>query len=73
MEQIVTIGVVKNGVVIPNYPLPEGSRVRIEVYGPPLDIPPELQEELEMWQAASARAMEVIERLEEEDRRNAQG
>jgi hypothetical protein len=64
---------VKNGLVVPNYPLPEGARVRIEVYGSPLDVPPELQEELEMWQAASARAMEVIERLEEEERRNEKG
>ncbi len=45
-------GVVKNGVVVPNAPLPEGTHVEILVNDGPWDVPPELQEELTAWQRA---------------------
>jgi hypothetical protein len=65
-EPITTLGIVKGGVVVPNIPLPEGSRVGIRVYGPPLDIPPDLEEELRAHQLAGAEALELVERLASE-------
>ena len=59
-------GVVKNGLVVPGAPLPEGARVEIRLCDTPLDIPPELQEELQAWQHASANALELAELLAKE-------
>ena len=39
-------GVVKNGVILPNAPLPEGACVEIHLKDGPPEVPPELQEEL---------------------------
>lgn len=50
-------GQVKNGVVIPNTPLPEGSIVEIHVK----DGLPELEDELAAWQQLSAEAMALVE------------
>ena len=50
-------GVVKNGVVVPNAPLPEGAHVEIQLKDMTPDVPPELQEELKAWQQASAKAL----------------
>jgi hypothetical protein len=58
-------GVVTNGVVVPNSPLPEGARVEIQVKARP-EVTPELQEELDGWQRASAGTLEMVERLAEE-------
>jgi hypothetical protein len=61
-------GVVKNGVVVPHGPLPEGTLVRIEIpTGEPLEFTPEEREEFEAWQAAGARAFEHVLRLEREE------
>ncbi len=46
-------GVVKNGVVVPKEPLPEGAQVEIRLNEGPLDIPPERKEESAAWQQAS--------------------
>jgi hypothetical protein len=59
-------GVVKNGVVVPNTPLPEGAYVEIHLREGPPPVPPELQEELTAWQQASANALELVERLARE-------
>jgi hypothetical protein len=59
---ITITGVVKNGVVIPNAPLPKGKYVEIHV-NDEADIPPDLQEELAAWQRASADALMLVERL----------
>jgi hypothetical protein len=56
-------GVVKNGVVAPSSPLPEGARVEIRLCDAPTEVPPELQEELEAWQRAGANSLELVERL----------
>jgi hypothetical protein len=56
-------GVVLNGVVVPNIPLPEGAHVEIQVKEKAPEIPPELQEELAAWQQASANALAMVERL----------
>jgi len=59
---ITITGVVKNGGVIPNAPLPEGKQVEIHV-NDERDVPPELQEELAAWQWSSADALALVERL----------
>ena len=56
-------GFVKNGVVVPNAPLPEGAFVEVHVVSEAIDVPPELQAELKAWQQAGAEALEVVERL----------
>jgi hypothetical protein len=63
---IITLGQVKNGVIVPNIPLPERAWCRIEVQGVPPEMPPELEEELKGWQMASAKALKRVERLAEE-------
>jgi hypothetical protein len=59
-------GVVKGGVVVPDAPLPEGARVEIAVAGGVAGIPPELLEEFEAWDRASAQALELVEQLAKE-------
>jgi hypothetical protein len=59
-------GVVKNGVVVPNTPLPEGAHVEIHLNGVAPEVPPELQEELAAWQQASANSLALVERLAQE-------
>ena len=63
MPNIIT-GTVKNGVIIPNTPLPEGTAVEIHVQDT-AEIPPELQEEFDDWERAGAGTIELIERLAE--------
>ncbi len=59
-------GVVKDGVIVPDAPLPEGARVEIRVV--PLEMPPELQEEFDAWNRASDHALEMFERMLEEEK-----
>ena len=63
----IVAGFVKNGVVVPNAPLPEGAFVEVHVISGPIEVPPELQAELDAWQRAGADAMAIIERLEREE------
>jgi hypothetical protein len=63
---IITLGQVKNGVIVPNMPLPERAWCRIEVQGVPPIVPPELQAELDAWRQASAHSFELVERLAQE-------
>jgi hypothetical protein len=62
----IVAGFVKNGVVVPNAPLPEGAFVEVHVINGPIEIPPELQEEFDAWDRASAQALELVERLADE-------
>lgn len=55
-------GVVTNGVVVPNSPLPEGAQVEIHL-NDALEVAPELQEEMAAWQQGSAEALALVERL----------
>jgi hypothetical protein len=55
-------GVVKNGVIVPDAPFPEGVRVSITLQ-PPLTFTPEEREEFEAWNHASDKALELVERL----------
>ncbi len=66
-------GVVKGGLVVPNSPLPEGAQVEIRLCDKPLEVPKELQEELEAWQRAGAEALELVERLAQESQGNEKG
>jgi hypothetical protein len=59
-------GVVKDGLIVPSVPLPEGAQVDIRLREEPLEVPPELQEELQAWQRGSANALEMVERLAQE-------
>lgn len=63
---ITIAGVVKNGVVVPNAPLPEGAFVEVHVINGPIEVSPDLQEEFDAWDRASAQALETVERLAEE-------
>jgi hypothetical protein len=54
-------GVVKEGRVIPDAPLPEGARVEVRVIGPAPEVPPDLQAEFEAWGRASDRALELAD------------
>jgi hypothetical protein len=58
-------GIVRDGQVVPNAPLPEGARVEIRLCAPP-EMPPELQAELDDWDRASAEALDLVERLAQE-------
>jgi hypothetical protein len=60
-------GFVKNGTVVPNAPLPEGAFVEIRVINARIEVPPELQEEFEAWDRASANALELAERRAQEE------
>jgi len=60
-------GVVTNGRVIPNRPLPEGAFVEIQVRNEPLDVPPALMEEMMAWQQGSAEALALVERLADQE------
>ncbi|HEV3259704.1 MAG TPA: hypothetical protein VG013_22745 [Gemmataceae bacterium] len=63
-------GVVKNGLVVPEAPLPEGARVEIHLCASAPEVPPELQEELQAWQRASANALELVEHLAQKNTGN---
>jgi hypothetical protein len=63
---------VKNGVVVPNVPLPEGAFVEVRVINSPIEVPPELQEEFDAWDRASAKGFETVERLVQEGEGDAQ-
>jgi hypothetical protein len=70
---ILVAGFVKNGVVVPNTPLPEGAFVEVRVIQGPIDVPPDLQAELNAWHQASAEALELVERLAREDEADEKG
>lgn len=66
-------GFVKNGVVVPNAPLPEGAFVEVHVIHGPIEVPPELQEEFDAWDRASAESLNLVERLAREGEGDATG
>jgi hypothetical protein len=72
MTPPVVLGIVKNGLIVPSAPLPEGAQVEIRVREGQPEIPPDLQEELRAWQRASANALELVERLADEGGGDAQ-
>ncbi len=65
-------GVVQDGKIIPQTPLPDGLQVQITV---PEDavIPEELQAELAAWSQGNAEALAMVEELAEEMGRHEEG
>jgi len=59
-------GVVKDGIVMPHSPLPEGAHVKIHVCAVPLEVSPQLQEKLAAQQQAGANPLEFLEHLIQE-------
>ena len=70
---VTVAGFVKNGVVVPNAPLPEGAFVEVRVVSGAVEVPPELQAELDAWHLASAQALELVERLAQEGEADEKG
>jgi hypothetical protein len=67
------LGVVKDGLIVPDSPLPEGVRVEIRLCPSSPEVTPELEAELKAWQLASANAVELVERLAQESTINEKG
>jgi hypothetical protein len=63
---VIVAGLVKNGVVVPQAPLPEGAFVEVRVLSAEVEVPPELQSEFDAWRRASANALELVDRLARE-------
>ncbi len=70
---ITITGVVTNGVIVPNMPLPEGARVEIQLQPDLPAVSPELQEEFDAWERAGAGTIEMVERQAEEMEANEKG
>ena len=58
---VIVRGIVREGRVVPDVPLPEGARAEVRVIGPPPELPPELRAEFEAWGRASDRALELAD------------
>jgi hypothetical protein len=65
MSRTIT-GVVTNGVIVPNSPLPEGTRVEIRLQPVRPEVTPDLQEEFDGWERAGAGTVEMVEHLADE-------
>ena len=58
---VIIQGVVRDGRVVPDAPLPEGARVEVRLLEPLPEVPPDLQGEFEAWGRASDRALDLID------------
>ena len=61
----VVLGVVREGRVIPDSPLPEGVRVEVRLASSRPEVPPDLLAEFEAWGRASDRALALVEEPKE--------
>jgi hypothetical protein len=66
------LGVVREGKIVPQRPLPDGLQVQISFPDQDL-IPEELQAELDEWAMGSAEALALVERLAAEDADHEEG
>jgi hypothetical protein len=66
MEMATVWGVVRKGVIVPDSPPPEGTRVEIRMPDPSSEVPSELRAEFEDWDRSSANALDLVERLARE-------
>ena len=64
-------GTVRDGKVIPKTPLPEG--IEVEIIVPEDAEPADLQEELDQWALGSAQALDLVERLADQEPGNEKG
>ena len=62
---VIVLGVVREGCVVPDSPLPEGVRVEVRLAGPIPEVPADLLAEFEAWGRASDRALTLVEALAE--------
>jgi hypothetical protein len=58
---VIVQGIVREGRIVPDAPLPEGTCVEVRVIGPLSELPPELREDFEAWGRASDRALELVD------------
>lgn len=65
-------GVVRDGKIVPQAPLPDGLQVQITV-PEGMVIPQELRAELDGWALGNAEALAAVEQLAEEMGRHEQG
>jgi hypothetical protein len=65
-------GVVREGKIVPQTPLPDGLQVQITVPEEAI-IPEELQAELDAWSQGNAEALAMVEQLAEEMGRHEEG
>ena len=63
-------GVVKNGKVELESPLPEGTQIECQTVDPVYGMPLEFWDDLRGWQIASANALEMVEQLAQEMENN---
>jgi hypothetical protein len=56
-----TWGVVKDGVIVPDTELPDGTRVEIVMRDGSSELPAELQAEFVAWELASSHAVDLVE------------
>lgn len=61
-------GIVKDGKVIPERPLPEGETVEIGLVGESTMFTREEQEEFDLWSAGSGDALLALEAMLDKDR-----
>ena len=66
-------GVVKDGLIIPQSPLPEGARVQIVVSSETAELPADLQAEFDTWCFGSTSALAAFEQQLDADAGHAQG
>jgi hypothetical protein len=66
-------GVVREGKVVPERPLPEGASVQITLPDEVPPVPADLREELDAWALGSAQALDLVERLADEGAGDAKG
>jgi hypothetical protein len=58
---LIVLGVVREGRVVPDSPLPEGARVEVRIAAPTAGVPADLLAEFEAWSRASDRALALAE------------
>jgi hypothetical protein len=66
-------GIVKDGLIVPQAPVPEGARVQILLPTESPELPPDMQTEFDAWSASGAAALEAFEQQLEKEAGDAQG
>jgi len=69
-ERVVIPGLVKNGVVVPQgpLPLPDGAQVEIVIPSRSPELTPELRREFDAWERAGDEAWALIDQWEREEK-----
>jgi len=69
-ERVVIPGLVKNGVVVPQWPLPLPDGAQVEIVIPSLspELTPELRGEFDAWERAGDEAWALIDQWEREEK-----